>query len=472
MKLKMKYITYIIVMSMSLVGCKKEFLETSPYDGIALNIAITSESDLKAALNGVYAGLRSYNGFGRYLPAKGDIMGDNVYCSYSNTGRQNTTYNLYTFTTSNAEALAIFSNLYTVVKRANQVIASTVASSTTVNEYKGEAYAARALCYLELVRNFSNPYSSDSTGLGVPLVTDFFSSDIKPSRATVAKVYAQVISDLNQAYSLMTVYTSSGYLSKYAAQAIKARAYMDMGDWANAKAAALDVVNNGGFSLTSSTTYVAYWAGSNVAATNKVEGIFSLICDASTNNGNESLSYLYYQAGSYGDYLVTNELYNLYASTDVRKSLITPTTRGGYNVYASVKYPNSTSTNKDNVPVLRYAETLLILAEAYYNTADPTNALVYLNTVAKKRDPSFAGYASTGSQILEDILTEKRKELAFEGSRYWDLYRLKRSFTKVVEQSLGTTMPIVLPVTKGYRFPIPQSEIDANPNMVQNSEYQ
>jgi hypothetical protein len=473
MKFNRKYFIPFLLLAIITSSCKKSYLEVIPYDGLALSVAITSETDLKAAVNGMYSAMRSYTIFGRYLPAKGDIMSDNVYTSVSNTGRQVNTYNLYTFTTSNAEARSIYGDLYIVIKRCNQVIASTVPASITVNQYKGEAYAARALCYLELVRNFAYPYATNSTGPGVPVITSFFSSEIKPARNTVAEVYVQIIADLNAAYNNMTIYTNNGSLSKYAAKAIQARAYMDMADWPNAKAAALDVVTNGGFTLTASTAYVSYWAGSTSASASKVEGIFSLICDATANNGNESLAYLYYQAGSYGDYVVNSQLYNLYAATDVRKSLIVPAVRGGYNIYASVKYPNSpsTSTNKDNIPVLRLSETLLILAESYYNTTDPVNALLNLNKVAKQRDPSFAGYASTGTQILEDILTEKRKELAFEGERYWDLYRLQRTFTKVTEQSLGTSINVVIPSTKGCRFPIPQAEVEANSNMKQNAEY-
>lgn len=473
MKINIKTITYSgLLLLTTLTACKKSYLETNPYDSVSLSIAITSESDLKNALNGAYAGMRSYLGFGRYLPAKGDIMADNVYCSVSNTGRQNTTYNLYTFTPSSGEHTSIWPNLYTVIKRCNQVISANLTASANVNEYKGEAYAMRALCYLELVRNFAYPYSKDPNDMGVPIVTDFFSSDIKPARATIAANYTQILADLTQAYTLMSGYVSNGYLSKYAAQAIKARVYMDMGDWANAKTAALDVVQNGGFTLAPSSSYVSFWAGQNAPIATKVESIFALVNDATANNGNESLSYLYYQLGSYGDYLVTNSLYQAYTATDVRRNLIQPTTRAGYSVYASVKYPNSTATNKDNVQVLRYSETLLILAEAYYNTSDPVNALLYLNKVATQRDPSFVGYVSTGTQIREDILNEKRKELAFEGNRYWDLYRLQRSFTKVIEQNLGTSMPVSLPTTKGSRFPIPQAEIDANPNIKQNPEYQ
>ena len=95
---------------------------------------------------------------------------------------------------------------------------------------------------------------------------------------------------------------------------------------------------------------------------------------------------------------------------------------------------------------------------------------VKLNKVAKQRDPAFTGYTSTGAQVLEDILTERRKELAFEGSRYWDLLRLKRTFTKVKNQNPLSTL-IVDPSNPVLIFPIPQSEMDANKNMTQNPGY-
>jgi hypothetical protein len=110
------------------------------------------------------------------------------------------------------------------------------------------------------------------------------------------------------------------------------------------------------------------------------------------------------------------------------------------------------------------------LAEAYYNTTDPVNALLKLNQVAKQRDPSFAGYTSSGAQILEDILTERRKELAFEGNRFWDLMRLQRSWTKIKNQDPLATVDVT-PGNTNLLFPIPQTEMDANPNMKQNPGY-
>ena len=467
---KLIFYSFCVMLIVSSVGCEKSYLQKDPSTGVALNIAITSESDLKAATAGIYAQLRDYRIYGRNLIAKGDIMSDNVYVSSSNTGRQAANFNVYNFIATDADATNIFNYLYDAIKRCNQVINSSIATSANVNEYKGEAYAARALCYLDLVRNFAYPYAKDTSAPGVPIVTTF-NSDAKPARSSVGTVYKQIISDLEAAYGLMTIYQSSGYLSKYAARALEARVYMDMADWTNAKTVALDVINNGGFSLVTSANYVAYW-GDPTLSTNKQEIIFEIACDATNNNGTEALSNLYSQS-SYGDYLVTKDLYNVYASTDIRRSLIVSGTHGGFTVWVSKKYPNTTSTtDRDDVPILRYAETLLILAEAYYNLNDNTNALKYLNMVAQQRDPSFAGYTSTGASTLENILLEKRKEFAFEGLRYWDLYRLQRTFTKVVEENPYTSLNIVVPTTKGVRFPIPQSETDANINDKQNAEYQ
>jgi len=72
--------------------------------------------------------------------------------------------------------------------------------------------------------------------------------------------------------------------------------------------------------------------------------------------------------------------------------------------------------------LLRISEVVLILAEAYARSNDDANARTQLNNVATRRDPNFTGYTSSGIQLLEDIITERRKELAFEGERFHDLH--------------------------------------------------
>jgi hypothetical protein len=116
---------------------------------------------------------------------------------------------------------------------------------------------------------------------------------------------------------------------------------------------------------------------------------------------------------------------------------------------------------------------LLTLAETYNRLGDDLNAKKYVDTLAQNRDPSFAGYNDTGPGMLNDIILERRKELAFEGHRYWDLTRLNLDVVR--DNSTGNylpSVPLILPVSSTKRiFPIPQAELNANKNMVQNPGY-
>jgi hypothetical protein len=487
-----------------ITSCKKKYLTRDPYNAVPLGSAITSEADLSVAVNGVYSGLRNTDLFARTLPVKGDLMADNTFVTTSNSNRY-ITVNNFTTTAADAYAAAIWAGSYVVIKNANNVIkAGTVlGSSANISQYVGEAYAIRALTYFELVRNYAHPYTIGQTDPGVPIVPDNLAfdptiTDVKPARSTVKEVYTLIIADLEKAYSLMTVYRGTAYFSKYAARALEARVYQNMGDWPNAKAMALDVINNSGWVMLSSTAYVnpsgafggtsaasalntyspgGYWASAAVQTSTKNETLFEIGCDLLSNNGFDQIGFIYLQVGGgYGDLLATDALYNLYSPTDVRRGLI-PRAPAGYrsgqggNINLCYKYPNpANGADKDDIKIVRLSDIILIAAEAYYNTADETNAKLKLNQVAIQRDPSFTGYTSTGAALLDDILNERRKELAFEGSRLWDLLRLQKSWTKTRNLSPLTTIAVT-PANTQLIFAIPQSERDANPNVAQNPGY-
>jgi len=93
--------------------------------------------------------------------------------------------------------------------------------------------------------------------------------------------------------------------------------------------------------------------------------------------------------------------------------------------------------------------------------------------LVKQRDPSFAGYADTGTALLEDIILERRKELAFEGMRYLDLQRLNRDVVRVnINNNYTGVTPLVIPFTNPKRiWPIPIEEQSSNPNVTQNPGY-
>ena len=92
---------------------------------------------------------------------------------------------------------------------------------------------------------------------------------------------------------------------------------------------------------------------------------------------------------------------------------------------------------------------------------DETGAKTYANYITSRRDAT--AISSTGNQLLEDIITERRKELAFEGDRYLDMQRLKRDIMRSVNYPAAARS---IPYSNFRRlFPIPQAELDANPNI-------
>ena len=388
-----------IIMAMggiTLASCKKDFLELLPYNQIALDRAITNEADMQTAINGAYAGLRDADLFGRTLLLDGDLLADNVAIAINNSNRYLAEYN-YSYTVTFANGLSTWSDAYSVILRANNVINANVPSTAVSNQLKGEALTLRAILYFYLVNYFAKPHSVDPSAPGVPIVLEYNPS-LKPARNTVSEVYDRMEADLEEAFSLMTNTTkNSSFVTKYVAKGFLAKVLLFRGDWEGAKAAALDVVTNGGYTLTDPGGYASYWQNP-VAGTGKVETIFEVQNDnvSNTNPANDALPYFYDQTG-YGDAFAVDALYNLYSATDVRRSLIMPGVRAGQPINIVRKYPNVNNASKKMITSPPVCGCFIILAEAYARTNDDANARLWLNFVAQKRDPSFAGYTSSGA---------------------------------------------------------------------------
>lgn len=464
-----KSILILSILLITLGSCKKGFLDRNPYTAVPIATAITTVDEMGSAVNGLYSLMRGAGLYGRTIPIMGDVMADNVYISTQNSGRY-ILQNNYSFTVGTAEPDNIWAGLYSVIKNANLIINAEVPASPltdpTRDQLKGEALTVRAWAMFDLARFFAKPFTVDANAPGVPIILDF-DQNAKPAREKLSVVYAKVLEDLNQAFTLMTQTKSSAYITKWVARGLQARVYLHMGDWAKARDAALDVVNNSGFTIVSAANYVTYWRNP-APITSKVETMFELSLDAANNNGTNALAYLYDPAG-YGDMLATTSLYNLHTATDVRRTFFVAGTRAGQSVWYVNKYANGSNVDKDDVKMMRFSEIVLILAEAYYRLNDEVNARLYLNMVATRRDPSFTGYTSTGPQLLEDILNERRKELAFEGFRLQDFLRLNRVIDRGA-QAPANAQTIALDNFRRIQ-PVPQSELDANPTIGQNPGY-
>jgi len=455
-RITIKNMIVTTVLFLSLASCEKSFLELKPPTSLTPEFALATEADLQVALRGAYAGLKSTALYGRSLPVLGDMMADNTYQSALNTNRY-TSFNLYNYLVTDGDVSGLWNASYSVILRANNIINSPIPDNANIQQIKGEAYAIRALAYFNLVRYFASPYTVDPSKLGVPVITTY-QADLKPERAKIADVYGLINKDLDKAYTLMTKFTNSSQFSKYSAKALQAKVYLTMGDKTNAKTAALDVITNSGFTAITSAAHTGYWAGV-APRTDKVETLLEISFDAVANNAFDALSYIYLQSGNYGDMLCSTELYDLYETADIRKSLYATGTRGGLASVFVNKYTSFTGDHSDT-KVIRMSEMYLIAAEASYpsNTAD---ALKYVNEVTSRRGAK--AIASSGSALLEDIITERRKELAFEGERYLDMQRLQRN----IARSKNYPASALSIEFSNYRriMPIPQGELDANPNI-------
>ena len=450
---------FVVVIS----SCKKKFLDREPYGGLPTNKSIKTADDMEIAVNGAYANLRSANLYGRTIPLFGDLLADNVYISTTNSNRYLDFFQV-SYTVNDVDAEGIWQAAYNTILNANNVINSSLQGTPEISQLRGEALAIRALMYFELVKHFSKPYTVDPNGLGVPLILDYDPFK-KPQRNTLTEVYEQIKNDLDDAIPLLTIQKSSGYFTQYAAKALLARMHQFKAEWTSALAVAEDVINNSGYSLLGLNQFFGYWS-SNTPRNDGLETLFEVVFDLVGNAGNDALAYFYDQAG-YGDALSSRSLYNIYAATDVRRGLILPIQhpdRG--NIRVVNKYPNSSQPDKDEFKVIRLSEVYLIAAEAAYHSSNEPLALAYLNEVATRRDVSFGGYNSTGTALLDDILLERRKELAFEGHRYWDLARYNQDVVRIDLAGNYPGVPLIIPAGNFRRIlPIPQSELDANPDI-------
>ena len=262
------------------------------------------------------------------------------------------------------------------------------------------------------------------------------------SRATVEEVYEQILDDLTAAERLLPE-DNDIFASLYAAKALLARVYLQMDRYADARDKANEVIESEEFEL--ADTYAE--AFNNDA--NSSEDIFAIQVSAQdgSNNLNEFYSVPAF-GGRDGDIEILDQHLALYDPADERLDLFF--TRSG-----------STYTGKFNnqfgiISVLRLAEMYLIRAEANARLGTEVGAtpLEDYNTIRER-----AGLPAAGSVTVEDILEERRRELAFEGFKVHDIKR-----TQGTVGSLPYDDPRLV-------FPIPGREIVVNPNLVQNPGY-
>lgn len=345
---------------------------------------------------------------------------------------------------------------------------------------KGENLFLRAVLFFDMVRLYGKPYyQSPEANLGIPLILQP-TTDIndRPSRATVKQTFDQIITDLTEAIQLIRKRPTNSYASKYSAYALLSRVYLYMGGTfvqpsANfnqkAKEYADSVILNGGYTLLQGTAYSNYYTSSNQGNTETIWAINHTIGSSIT-----SMTFQYPTLPNYtGSWARPSvDFLNLLEATDLRKSYYKTKLYPGnttdpiqcekYGINYTAIYTNS-PTN-----YLRLGEIYLNRAEAKVKTGDNTGALADLNVIRVRAGLS-ASVGLSGQALFDEILKQRRIELAFEGHNSFDYFRnglpMVRNYS-----SVGSGPITVNPTDAKVVMRISQDEITFNPNLVQNSQ--
>lgn len=495
------------ILAASLSSCVNDWLDVAPSDGTDADAALTSSSDLAAARTGMYAALKGNSNlvdyYGQQFFVYGDVHAGDDY-QYNNIGGSNRASFYYDmnyqtaseFTSSTSSSNVAWKSPYIVIGRANRIIAAAeggalsdaAEAKATIDQYAAEAKVLRALAHFDLVRIYGKPYTEDQgASLGVPLVTEVLESNAKPARSTVAEVYTQVVKDLTEAISsnALATETEPGYVSVWGAKAILSRVYLNMGDYANALSVAEDIIKNSGAALWTRDQYFKAW---DASTPNESEFLFRLNVAGSTDNNDLNGIGNLQQRDGYKEMVATKKFVDMLTSDpeDVRNDMFLPATApkevktyGTNKVFLNkLRGQGGNLRNVTIVPIIRLSEVYLTAAECAFRNNDKTKAVEYLNDLVKNRTTTVASLATVDNITLDRILIERRKELIGEGQRYFDALRNNETITRYtseVDKGWHKTLSKEAQSFNRDYFKaiaaIPQAEINANPNIKQNTGY-
>lgn len=491
------------ILAASLSSCVNDWLDVTPSDGADAGAALNSSSDLGAARTGMYTALKGNSSlvdyYGQQFFVYGDVHAGDDY-QYNNIGgsnRANFYYDMNYQTASEFNTSTVsWQSPYVVIGRANRIIAAAeggklsdaVEAKAKIEQYAAESKVLRALAYFDLVRIYGKPYTEDQgASLGVPLVTGVLESNAKPARSTVAEVYTQVVKDLTEAISsnALAKETEPGYVSVWGAKAILSRVYLNMGDYANALSVAEDIIKNSGAALWTRDQYFKAW---DASTPNESEFLFRLNVAGSTDNNDLNGIGNLQQRDGYKEMVATKKFVDMLTSDpkDVRNDMFLPATApkevatyGTNKVFLNkLRGQGGNLRNVTIVPIIRLSEVYLTAAECAFRNNDKTKAVEYLNDLVKNRTTTEASLATVDNITLERILIERRKELIGEGQRYFDALRNNETITRYTSEADKGWHKTLSKEAQSFNrdyfkaiAAIPQAEINANPNIKQNTGY-
>lgn len=467
----MKHSTFLFILTLvavTIVSCKKDFLDVLDNSILTRQNYVKDLNSLDALLNGVYVRINSRfeHGSGIAYP---EVAADNLkplalppatLLLHYNWAQQKDENYGGIIGDEDLNMNPVWTNAYLLARVCNFVLEEVDRyrgeNPVKADDLKGQAYALRALFYFRLVNVFAQPYafSPDASHPGIPYIT---TSDISVpfTRQTVKEVYDGLVNDLNNAISLLPASTEDiRFMNRVAAKAMLARTCLFKGDYSTAKKQAAEICTEVPL-LSISAGYPGNLFINNAPA--ETEILFQV-----TPGDNYYSEFIgTYLRGSMLRYNATQDIVELLQENahDIRRNWVTHVS-GAWNV---TKFPVGIAGMRKVLeadyyhPVIRSSEMALTAAEAFAKTGDENEARIYLDAIRKRADPSIAAVTATGQALLDAIYKERRKELAFEGFRMYDLQRWKLG---VQRKDALPGSPTGLPYPSNHAIaPIPYQDI-------------
>jgi tetratricopeptide (TPR) repeat protein len=432
------------VLLVAAAGCDSA-LTTDPVDRVPAENAIVDAATARAALVGAYDALQALSYYGRTFEVLGDLSADNA--EHVGTFQYLGQVDRNQLQADNTAVTNVWIAIYDAVARVNLILQKVPdvpgLTAAQKNQILGEAHFLRALHYHNLVKFWGD----------VPMPLEPLDSPAEASQLTrtaKAQVYTQILADLTQAEQLMTTAKQARQASLGAVRALRARVLLYNENYQGALDAA-NAVQAMGYSL--APLFENLFTGEG---TDTPEDVFRVSFTATEYN---EMGYYYLFDGRW-EVAPTANLYAAFTATDKRRPL---TASKDGSDYEGTKFP--TTIGAEDLHVIRFAEVLLIKAEALARLGRLAEAVTEYNKIRVRAGlaPHALGTnVTTQTDVLNAIWNERRLELALEGDRFPDLVRTGRALTV-----LG------LPANRAFQllYPIPSRELIVSSGLTQNPGY-
>lgn len=457
-----KKYSLLLVLFMGSLSCTK--LDLKPTDSIDPEKAFRNISDINGGLIGAYAAV-DYT----QISMNSTITDEATFPTENTVGNSDAYRWLYNG--SSGSVTTLYSDYYRGIDRVNRTLEGmdkltfTGADLTLATRYKGELLALRAYFHFELLRAYASGYQN--AALGIPYMKTSVVG--YPARDNFETVIANTKADLMAAKALIpSSFTDKTRITLLAVSAIQARVALYEKNWADAITFSTEVIN--GAPLATRAQFPGIWTDAN-----DIEVIWKLKRVGTTDS--RVGDFYYRQTGGIVLYAPSMKLINTFDRVnDIRFAAYIkydPTRTGTKSQYLVNKYIGGTTTapGLTDIKLFRTGEMYLIRAEAKAETGGDGTA--DLNTLRAAR---ITGYTNAvfgdKAALIDAVYTERFKELAFEGHRFYDLRRRNLPVQRLAEDAVNASGAVtLLPAQAQYAFPIPASEVLINKNTVQNPNY-